>query len=164
MSVPTDSAALARPSVTAKPRPALAIGWAGLVAGTLDLIFAWVVFNQGFVGILKIIAGGWFGREAMQGRAGTALVGFLSHFTVAYGAAAAYWLASRLLPVLNRHAVIAGLLYGIVVYEVMHLVVLPLSAYHSPVQFASLLKSDVISHLFFVGLPIALITRRYSRL
>lgn len=164
MPIPTDSVALPTPSATAKTRPGLAIGWGGLAAGTLDLVFAWLVFNKGFIGILKVIAGGWFGREATQGGAVVALVGFLSHFCVAYGAAAAYWLASRMLPVLNRHAVLAGLLYGIVVYEFMHLVVLPLSAYHSPVQFASLLKSDVISHLFFVGLPIALITRRYSRL
>jgi hypothetical protein len=136
-----------------------AIGWAGLVAGTLDLLFAWVVFPNTLVGTLKVIAGGWLGASARQGGAGVALLGLGSHYLIAFGAAATFWAASRFLPWLMRHAVFAGLVYGLVVYEFMHLVVLPLSAYHSPVKFASLLKADVLSHLFFVGLPIALIVR-----
>jgi len=157
------SVAIAPPPAV-KPRALAAIGWAGFVAGTLDLIFAWVVFPNTLVGTLKVIAGGWFGRAARDGGAGTAVIGFLSHYCVAYGAAATYWLLSRLLPWLNRHAVVCGLVYGVVVYEFMHLVVLPLSAYHAPVQFASLWKADVLSHLFFVGLPIALIVRRFGEI
>lgn len=154
--------AAASASASARGDAIRAIGWAGFVAGTLDLLFAWVVFPNTLVGTLKVIAGGWLGPSARQGGAGVALLGLGSHYLIAFGAAATFWVASRFLPWLTRHAVVVGLVYGIVVYEFMHLVVLPLSAYHSPVKFASLLKADALSHLFFVGLPIALLVRRFG--
>ena len=38
-----------------------------------------------------------------------------------------------------------------------------LSAYHKPFALPPLFVPDVLSHLFFVGLTIALIVRRYSK-
>ncbi len=142
-------------SSVAPRRAARAIFWAGFAAGVLDLLFAWIAFGKPLPALLKVIAGGWYGRAAGQGGAEVAVVGFLSHFLISLGAAAVYYAASRALPWLNRHPVIAGLTYGLLVY-----LVLPLSAYHTPVRFPSLLKPDVLSHLLLVGLPIAWIVRR----
>jgi len=162
MLTPPDTVVSSPAAVRASRRAGRAIVLAGLVAGTLDLLFAWVVFPRPLVGTLKLVAGGWFGPNAGRSGAGVAAIGFASHFLVALGAAAGYWIMTRVWPGLNRFAVVAGLVYGLVVYEAMHLIVLPLSAYHRPAQFASLLNVDVLSHLFFVGLPIALIIRHYS--
>jgi uncharacterized membrane protein YagU involved in acid resistance len=143
------------------------IAWAGLVAGVLDLSFATVsswLRGKTFFWLLKLIAGGALGPDALQGGWGIAALGLAFHFCISFGAATVYYAASRKLSTLNRHAWIAGLIYGLFVYEFMHLVVLPLSAYHSPLKFPPLFVPDVLSHLFFVGLPIALIVRRYSRL
>ena len=143
-----------------------AIASAGLVAGILDLAFAAVSFQlrgKSFAVLLKTIAGGALGRGALQGGAGTAALGCFFHFCISFGAAAVYYVASRKIPLLNRHAWIAGPIYGLLVYEFMNAVVLPLSAYHRPFAFPPLLAADVLSHLFFVGLPIALIVRRYSK-
>ncbi|MEO6002245.1 MAG: hypothetical protein ABIZ04_09195 [Opitutus sp.] len=156
----------ARSSDARRSHAARAIGWAGLVSGILDLAFAAVSFQlrgKNFGVLLKTIAGGALGRGALQGGAGTAALGCFFHFCISFGAAAAYYAASRKILLLNRHPWIVGPIYGLLVYEFMNMVVLPLSAYHRPFVPPPLFVPDVLSHLFFVGLPIALIVRRYSK-
>jgi hypothetical protein len=143
-----------------------AILLAGLAAGILDLGFAAVSFvlrGKTVAALLKTIAGGALGRGALQGGPGTAALGLMFHFTISFGAAAVYYAASRRISFLNRYPWIAGPVFGLLVYEVMNAVVLPLSAYHTPLRFPPLFVPDVLSHLFFVGLTIALIVRRFSR-
>jgi len=152
------------PSFT-RSRLATAILLGGLVAGILDLSFAitsFILRGKSTAMLLKVIAGGALGREALQGGPGTAALGVVFHFCVSFGAAAVYCAGSRMLPFLNRHAFLSGLVYGLLVYEFMNLVVLPLSAYHKPFAPPPLFVPDVLSHLFFVGLPIALIAKHQS--
>lgn len=153
-------------SVPRRSQAARAVVWGGLIAGCLDLAFAatsFVLRGKDAAFVLKVIAGGALGREALQGGAGVAALGFLFHFFISFGAAAVYCAASRKLRVLNRQPVISGLVYGLLVYLFMNMVVLPLSAYHKPLAFPPLFVPDVLSHLFFVGLVIALATQRASR-
>jgi len=84
------------------------------------------------------------------------------HFAIAYSAAICYYLLSRKLTFLVRHAILSGLIYRAVVYLFMHWVVLPLSAV--PDSQAPLLYKvcEFVEHGFFVGLPIALSVRLYS--
>jgi hypothetical protein len=66
---------------------------------------------------------------------------------------------------LTRRAVLWGFLYGIAVYMFMSWVVVPLSALpkgKTPFSFSALIVS-LLTHMFCVGLPIALAVRRYSR-
>lgn len=135
----------------------------GSIAGALDLAFAitFAVLRGGTAtGLLQTIASGLLGSAAYDGGAPVAALGFVLHFAMALLIAAIFHVASRRLPVLVRHAPAAGALYGIGVFLVMRLVVLPLSAFPYPVVFAPLASSlDLCSHMFFVGLPIALATR-----
>jgi ABC-type antimicrobial peptide transport system permease subunit len=72
--------------------------------------------------------------------------------------------ASRKLNLLTQHAIICGLLYGILVYLVMNLIVLPLSAiYFKPVYSPAAVVTGLIIHMLCVGLPIALVVSRYSK-
>lgn len=143
-----------------RPRSLIpSILWAGFLCGTLDIAAAFIIY--GAMGLppqrlLQGIASGLLGPRAFTGGAATAVLGFLLEYVIAYGAAAVYVLATRPLPVLTRHAVAAGLLYGIVVYWFMQLVVLPLSAYgHHPFSWRITLIGIAI-HMACVGLPIAL--------
>lgn len=142
-----------------------AIFWAGLVAGTMDISAAFIVY--GFFGatplrILQGIASGLLGPRALDGGTATAVLGLGCHFTIAYGAATVFFLASRHLPFLTRHFMVAGVLYGIAVYFFMARVVIPLSRVHrGPFQFKMMLIGIVI-HIFCIGLPIATIVKRYS--
>jgi hypothetical protein len=151
------------------PKASAVILVAGAIAGILDITFAFVFygFQRGIspVRILQSISSGLLGKEAYQGGLATTLLGVALHFFIATTAAAVYYAASRKLPLLVRHAVVCGLLYGAGVYAVMNLVVLPLSAYPNfKMSFEpSRLLPGLLAIMFCVGLSIALIVRRYSK-
>lgn len=79
---------------------------AGVVAGCLDLVYAFVYF--GFRGvtpvrILQSIATGLLGRASYGGGGATALLGAVLHFFILIVAAALFYFASRGVPWLVRH-------------------------------------------------------------
>jgi hypothetical protein len=149
-------------------RPWRAILLGGLIAGTIDIsyacIFSYLRRGTSPVRILQSVASGALGRSAFEGGARTAALGLAFHFLIATIAAAVYYLASRPLRFLVNYAVICGPLYGVCIYLVMNFVVLPLSAIGSrPALPLPVLISGLLIHMFGIGLPIALIVRRYSR-
>lgn len=89
------------------------------------------------------------------------MLGLLLHFLIALVIALVYQAASTRLPVLIRRPVLTGACYGFAVYWVMNLVVLPLSAFPRKVTFPPLvLITGLLVHMFLIGVPIALATRR----
>jgi len=92
-----------------------------------------------------------------------AALGLIFHFTIAFTAAAVYYLASRILRVLVDRAVLCGLAYGELVFLFMYFVVLPISAL-GPAHFSvATYITGPIGHTLLVGLPIALSVRRFAR-
>lgn len=151
-----------------KPSNLPPILWGGLVVGILDILSAIIGYGLQFgsppIRILQSVASGWMGRAAYQGGVRTAVLGLATHFFIATCVAAVYWFASRKFPVLVSRAVLFGLLYGLLVYVVMQYVVIPMSAIHTraPMSWAKLI-SGPLGYPFVVGLPAALISRRFSR-
>jgi len=77
--------------------------------------------------------------------------------------AAIFYVASRKLAFLIRRPVAWGAVYGFVVYAVMNLVVIPLSAFPAKMKFVPLVVAAGLAvHMFFVGVPIALAARKAS--
>src|SRR5579859_8049663 len=142
------------------------IFWGGLIDGTLDILAAFVI--TGFRGrgpdvVLHYIASGLLGAKAFRGGLPTAALGLACHYAIAFGAAAVYYAASLLMPVLVKRAVICGLLYGIPVYLVTNFVIVPLSRIgHVAVGPPSAVIIGVLVLMVFVGLPIGLATRRFA--
>ncbi len=136
-----------------------------LAVGILDGLDAVVFFGlRGGdpVRIFQVIASGLIGPDrAFSGGAATALLGVLLHFTVALTIVLTYHLASRVLPVLTRHAVTCGMLYGVLAFLGMQLVVLPLSAVRGGggLPPGAPLVNGLLIHIFGVGLPAALSAR-----
>jgi hypothetical protein len=130
----------------------------GALAGTFDLTAAFITFG---LGNPRIIAGGLLGKQAWTGGAATWILGVVLHYFIAFSAAAIYCLSSRRLGFLKDHWLVCGLFYGIAVFLVMNLVVLPLSAYHfmGPYQYRGLLQG-VLVHMLIIGLPISLSLRK----
>jgi hypothetical protein len=139
---------------------ALAILVGGAVAGTFDLIAAFVSYG---LRSPYAIAGGLLGRQAFHGGTGTYILGVFLHYFIAYSAAATYCLASRRLDFLIEHFFVCGLVFGMAFYLVMNLVVLPLCALHAmgPYQWRGLVQGLLI-HMFLIGLPISFALRRLS--
>jgi hypothetical protein len=157
------------PDPTAHPA-IKAILWGGLLAGLGDYLFAHCFYagTQGdFLawkpGVFQTVAGGIIGSKAARaGGMPTYVLGVCLHFLIATIWAALFWTASRKLAALVKHAVPAGLLYGLVVYYGMNCVVLPLSALQAPLRLPPLVSWPAAAHLLLVGLPIALAVRKFA--
>lgn len=59
--------------------------------------------------------------------------------------------------------ILSGVFYGIADWLFKSLVVLPLSAWKVSTYSFSSVATGIFIHIFFVGLPIALITHRFSK-
>ena len=140
---------------------------AGLVAGTLDILDAMLFYNFRShvppIRILYAIASGLLGRSAFTGGLPTAALGLAMHFCIAIFWAAVFILAARVVPALRRYAVVSGMIYGLIVYVIMNYVVLPHThARPLPTQASIIVLNGVGAIVFCVGLPIALINKRFA--
>jgi hypothetical protein len=154
-------------SILERPRPFDMILYGGLVVGILDGLFA-LVFYGLILGakpmrIFQSVASGLLGKASYEGGIQTFLLGILLHFIVASCIAAVYYVASLKLPVLIHHAVVCGLIYGMLAYLGMNYVVIPLSAIGSRPFSLRLFLPAFIGHALLVGLPIALLARRSAK-
>ncbi|MGB7586394.1 MAG: hypothetical protein WBM11_16240 [Terriglobales bacterium] len=141
----------------------------GSIAGLLDGLDAAVFYRLAFAVppalLFQNIASGLLGRRSFHEGWYTVVLGIGLQFFIAIGAAAVFYVASRVFPVLFRRPWICGPAFGLGLYFFMHYVVVPLSAVPKrtvPVSVAELLD-QLFSHSLFVGLPIALMARRSAR-
>jgi hypothetical protein len=145
---------------------AKAIFWGGFAAGVLDITQAILAFGlmRGVkpIRIPQSIASGLLGPKAYQGGWQTATLGMLLHFFIAFTAAAVFYLASRKLRWMTERPILAGILYGEVVWAFMRYVVIQSSRMPlGPLTGPSLLTGP-IGHIFCVGLPIALAVKKWG--
>jgi hypothetical protein len=136
----------------------------GSIAGALDITYA-IGFSalRGVppIRILQSVASGLLGAPAFEGGVPTAALGLVLHFCIALIWATIFYFASKAIPFLTRHPVVAGLFYGFLIYAAMNLVVLPLSAFPRKVSFPLVvLVTGLLVHMFCIGLPISLAVRR----
>ena len=143
---------------------AMAILVGGLACGAMDITAALVVYGSfGLkpVPLLQGIAAGLMGPRAHQGGWITAALGLACHFMIAFWAASAFVVVSRWWGFLIEHYIISGILYGPVVYFFMQLVVLPLSAARKHPFSVKMMVIGLVIHVICVGLPIAIVTRKF---
>jgi uncharacterized membrane protein YagU involved in acid resistance len=146
--------------------PPEVISLAGLLSGSLDLTAtSTLVKTQGvpFERLLQMIASGALGPSAFQGGKKTATVGLAFHFFIAFAAASIYYLSSRTMTALLDYPLFSGVVYGSAVHLVMSRIVLPLSAAPKREFSAKAFLTQLIIHIFCVGLPIALVVSYLSR-
>jgi hypothetical protein len=132
----------------------------GSVAGALDLTSAFITYGWA---VPRAIASGLLGGKALHGGLAIWLFGVVLHFFIAYSAAAVYCLSSAKLEFLKDHFLVCGLFYGIAVFLVMNLIVLPLSAVPwkiGPFPLPALIRGLLV-HMLLIGLPIAVSARKW---
>jgi hypothetical protein len=149
--------------------------YAGALVGVLDItaacINAGVAYGFGPLRLLKGVAGGLLGRNALQGGFATAALGLAMHFTMALTVTTIFYALSRRLPLPQKlwGVVAVGLLYGAAVFAVNNFATAPFLSWvrslylHTPILFKPPMGWwQLIIHLFCVGLPIALVMHRYA--
>lgn len=147
-----------------------AILYGGLTVGTLDLLDAFIFFGirSGAqpIRILHSIAAGFLGSDAARaGGVPTAIVGLFSHYLVAFSIVTVYVLLSRAIPLLRKHWLACGLVFGVIAYFVMTWFVVPMSnAGNQQITFAlparPVMINGLLIHMFGVGLPAAYFASR----
>jgi hypothetical protein len=141
------------------------ISLTALLTGTLDITSAIIKFyiehHRGPVPIFRYIASGVFGKETAS--YGTLMIiwGAVFHFMIAFLFTAFLFLIYPKIAELIKNKFIIGVLFGLFIWTVMNLVVVPLSkASQAPFD----IKQAVIAALiliFMIGLPVALIAHQY---
>jgi uncharacterized membrane protein YagU involved in acid resistance len=135
----------------------------GLVAGTLDIAYAFMAHGARGISpavILRSVASGLLGRDAYAGGMATVALGAALHYLMAIAMAAGFVLMARRWRVLLQAPRVAGALYGLALFGVMNLVVVPLSAaWPGNMPRGWLLAGALFAHVVLVGLPIALVAR-----
>jgi uncharacterized membrane protein YagU involved in acid resistance len=142
------------------------ISLAGLLSGTLDLAATSTLMSSQGVPLkrlLQTIASGALGASSFQHGKKTAALGFFLHFLIAFSAAFAYYAISRKLTALIDSPLFSGVVYGSAVHLLMSRIVVPLSAAPKRNFSAKAFLTQLIIHIFCVGLPIALIISRFSQ-
>ena len=146
-------------------------GWvllAGVVAGTLDLLFTvawWAPQGVAPVRVLHSVAAWAIGREAaLSGGVATAAFGAALHYALMTAMAAGYVAFARRFREWLRHPVATGLLYGAACYTLLHVIVVPnFSAAPPRVVRPEWMLACLAAHMLLVGVPCALIARHALR-
>jgi hypothetical protein len=141
----------------------------GLLAGTLDgtaAVLQYVLLSGGSPArVFFYIASGWFGRAAFSAGKSVALWGILFHYLIAFAWTILYFVVYPKIKLLLKNTFLNGIAYGLFIWLVMNLIVLPLSNV-PPSHFTTFRALMGIGILMIcVGLPIAWMTaRHYSRM
>lgn len=135
---------------------------ATLVAGTLDILAAFLVYavileKTSPARILMSIASGIFGKAAYSGGTPMIISGLLLHFLIAFIFSVLYYLIYPGLSFLRRRKLLSGTLYGIFIWLIMNLGVLPIVFKGMPLPDpqASIIGMAIV--IVAVGIPIAYI-------
>jgi hypothetical protein len=137
----------------------------GMTAGIMDCLAATI--NAGLKGVSfsrvwQYVASGALGKASYDYGGNSVILGLFFHFLIAFTATTVFYFLSRWYPVLISKPFLFGPLYGIVVYFFMGYLVVPLSLVAKiPFSITGMLIGISI-HIVCVGLPIALITRRFA--
>jgi hypothetical protein len=142
-----------------------AILWAGLACAILDGVATSVQF--GLIGTKPLrvwqgVASGLLGKRAFRHGWVSGSFGLLLHFAIAFTAATVFVEMWQQIPFFARAYWISGRVYGVAVFLVMNLVVVPFSARPKRPVSSEAMIVQLIIHVLFVGLPIALATNRIA--
>lgn len=133
---------------------------AGLAAGAvMELFLAGMQVARG-VPLTRLAEGFSFIAATLLGpsaysTAGAVPLGIGLYFCVAVGWALGYVYLVRSQPQLLAHPWLSGAAFGIVVYVFMQIVLLTAGQYHRPM--VDVLAIQLIAHMLFYGIPVALI-------
>jgi len=149
-----------------KKSPFKTILTAGLLAGTLDATAA--IVNYTIEGgklpskIFQYIASGAVGKVAFTGGSGMIILGIIFHYTIAFAFTLFLFMIYPRLNFLSKNRILTAILYGIFVWLVMNVIVVPMS--NVPAASSFNIKQAIIATVILiiaVGLPLSFLIGKY---
>lgn len=138
---------------------------AWLIAGTLDILAAFTQFyiktGKNPTIILKYIARGVFGPDAMQGGIGMMIWGLVFHYLIALGCTLAFFFLYPNVKIMRANKWLTAFVFGILTWVVTTRVIVPLSRITpGPFNLSSALQAMAIL-VVMIGLPLTFIIGKY---
>ena len=141
------------------------IVFGGLTAGTMDCLAATINAGRNgvpFSRVWQYVASGALGRNSYEYGWNSVALGLFFHFLIAFTTTTVFYFLSRRYPILKEKPLLFGPLYGIAVYFFMGYLVVPLSLVAKIPFTVSGMLTGIFIHIICIGLPIALITRKFA--
>ncbi len=134
----------------------------GLIAGTMDGLAAVVILaKMNFTGVFQYVASGVFGKASFEGGAATTIAGVGFHYFNAFAFTVFYFVIYPRLAFLQKQMFVSALVYGIFVWCVMNLIVVPMSnVAMAPFNWGRAFLNMAIL-IVCIGLPIAYFVKNY---
>jgi uncharacterized membrane protein YagU involved in acid resistance len=132
----------------------------GVFVGTLDILAAFIYYfiNTGekrVLNVLKFIESGLFGKQAFAEGNKMMIAGLFLHYIIAFAFTLFFFWLYPKIHAFSKSTILTGILYGIFIWTVMNLVVLPLS--NTPSQPFSLLNAliNILILVACMGIPLS---------
>ena len=128
------------------------------IAGTLDGASAVIFLAKfKFAATFKYIASAIFGKEAFAGGTEMILAGIFFHYFIAFSFTLFYAFIVTKVKFLSANKVVSGILYGLFVWAVMNLIVVPLTRIPAADFNPQRALANAVILVFCIGLPISLL-------
>jgi hypothetical protein len=141
------------------------IAWVGLLAGSLDILsaclHAYLVRGTTPEIVLRFIASAAVGKPAFTGGWEMPLLGLLFHYIIAYSFTILFFLLYPHLKIMWKSILLTAIVYGIFIFVVMNLLVLPLTKIpRATIQFD---KAAIATGILIIaiGLPLSFFARKF---
>lgn len=140
---------------------------AGLLAGTLDISSAFVDYyiatGKNPLIVLNFIASGLLGKDAFGDSILFPLLGLLLHYIIAMSFTFFFFSIYYKLSLQKINPIVTAILYGIFIWLVMNLVVVPLSSAHTSAFTAFKVIKSMLILIVMLGLPLSFIAKKYFK-
>ena len=134
-----------------------------LIAGTLDGLAAIFILAKGQAAmVFKYIASAVYGKQAFAGGSEMIWTGVAFHYLIAAIFTILFFILYDLIPVIRKRPFLVAVIYGIFVWMVMNLLVLPLTHVTNTITLEGAIKNMLIL-IVCIALPIVLMRHRYGR-
>lgn len=143
------------------------IALSGLLVGSLDIIAALVNFytrtGKDPVIVLKYIASAVFGSSAFSAGYKMAVFGLVFHFVVAFAWTIFFFLVYPKLKLLSWNRIVTGIIYGIFIWLIMNLIVVPITKASTGVFDLRQAIVAVLILIGAIGLPLSFIAHWFYK-
>lgn len=145
--------------------PASLIIKAGLIAGALDIclafLYSYIKRGSNPATVLQYISKVAFGKATFSDSVILTITGLIVHFVIAMAWAILFFILYRILKLVKQNKIVTGIGYGLFVWTIMNIVVLPLWN-NKPFVFnpeSSLINAAIL--IVAIGLPLSFIAHQY---
>lgn len=154
------------PALRRSPASPSRVVLAGLAGGLVDFVYPSAMAvsrGRSWTRPWDMVASGWIGRAAAEGGPLVTGLGVVTHFGVAILMAAAYVHVAQRVPIVAARPWATAPAYGLVLYAVMYLGVLPLR-FGAPWRWAGMTSVlDILAHVGVALAIVAVVAHRRAR-